>query len=312
MRCRTGRPPSRMPSLAEIFAFNAHRESQTGFTLLEIAVAMAILAVAVGQLFLLFPVGVRLQQKAEDQTHLANLGKHVMNQIRGAVRVDLDEDSDLNGYRCFSSRFIDMKPLDVNAGDFEAKRDLPWDDEIYNRLNDGGTATDVKAGGRGVDKDGEPAPWLILGVKLDNGWVGSPSPLEMLKAVEEYNIAHPDPSDQVAGCGELSSKMSLEDLTQKIMKYRWIALTAGDLAVYPDNPGSGFYDLAALGNLGRDAVKAQNPRLNFEIFKNREDGLSTAERQRMTFLKKISVRVYWDEHPNYNRYEEFVTYVANF
>jgi len=288
------------------------RQSDEGFTMLEIVVALAILVAAISEIFVLFPMGIQLQQKAEDATHATELGKHIMSEIRGGVRVST------HYWKGFPDRFLDVKPLPADEMRDESR---PWEDEIYNGRPDDamGTSADVdeKAGGRGREEDGDPVPWdpadtdpdLDVGFQPGEGWIGSASPLLCEQVLDRYNAHHPTQTEETFPDLWESGKVGRAHLLRTVMKYRWTAETVDDEGGWVP----GFYDAEGLGPDGREILTAQNPDLSFEIFKGEHFTDKDGDRpERKSYLKKVVVRVYWKDGTELNRSTEFISYVANY
>ncbi|MFW6162309.1 MAG: type IV pilus modification PilV family protein [Planctomycetota bacterium] len=69
---------------------------QSGFTLMEILLAIGILAVGITSVLFLFTMGVRSHQRARDRTRAALLGETVLNQIRADMAEGLPDRYDLD------------------------------------------------------------------------------------------------------------------------------------------------------------------------------------------------------------------------
>lgn len=72
------------------------RRSNAGFTLMEILLAIGILAVGITSVLFLFTMGVRSHQRARDRTRAALLGETVLNQIRADLAEGLPDHYDLD------------------------------------------------------------------------------------------------------------------------------------------------------------------------------------------------------------------------
>jgi len=284
------------------------REKHEGFTMLEIVVALAILVAAISEIFVLFPMGIQLQQKAEDATHATELGKHIMSEIRGGARAST------HYWLGFDDTFLDLKPLPADELSTEAQ---PWNDEVYNgRKEPGGGTVDEDAGGRGREEDGDLVPWdpadtsstLDVGFQPGEGWIGSPSPLECEQVLDRYNAHSASTHATFVDLAD-SGDVDVRHLLRAVMKYRWTAETVEDEGGWLP----GFYDAAGMGPDGRDVLTAQNEDLCFEIFKGENFTDKDPERpERKSYLKKVAVRVYWKDGSDLNRSTEFISYVANY
>ena len=299
--------------------------SESGFTLIEIAAAMLILAVALGQLFLLFPMGLKLQQRAEDQTYVADLGKHMVSEIRGGARVSTNYWEGFSVNDTVNNRygFMSLYPEKYEDAELEQWTDPAYSsDEVFNgRDDDGDGDVDEKACGRGYDDQGDEDPWRpdFMNFEQDKGWIGSPSPIQIAKVLDTYNGSHYNGSHATnyLTFGELYGALSFDQgakntLREQIMKYRWTARVLDD-EPEPTTPDlTVFYDPDKIGPAGQNALKAQNPRLCYEIFKAKNFLEDEDHDDPKSTLKKLSVKVYWQDGEQINRSEEFVTYVANY
>jgi len=270
-------------------------------------VAMLILAAAIGQISILFPMAFRLQQKAEDATNVASLGQHIMSEIRAGVRASTDyrirprgkpdgserEVPIVTHETGFSDKFLNMRPRKVNE---MPKEGSPWYDEIFNGRLEAvdpllGWGVDEMAGGRGKkEKDpqsqppddkwvkwfmGDPEPWepakTYPALEFDGEeiWIGSPSPLLCNRVIDQYNLEHGTDHDNMETVFQESG--SKRELLRSVMKYRWTAETVPDQADKP-NTDRGLFDDVGFYDpkvIGKsmEVIRANNPNLSFEIFK---------------------------------------------